>query len=70
MTLLWFYIAGVCLFAFIYGFQHRFSQLGDGVRLVITTLGWPIVLISGFGSACRMFNAKRHAEDIADGCEP
>lgn len=57
------YLIGVAIFALIYGFNTKPSAARDGVRLVVTCLGWPIVLIASAGQAARMFNTRRLIED-------
>lgn len=46
------YAAGVAIAALVYGYQSPDDD--DGVRAVATCLGWPVIVMIGFGTAVRM----------------
>lgn len=59
------YLIGVIIAAGMVGFDTPIDK-ADGSslpHLLMASLGWPIIVAAGFGAACRMFNAKRVAED-------
>lgn len=60
------YLFGIVASALLYGFNTPDDGDYDGLRLTVTVLGWPIIIIAAFGQAFRMFNSRRSAEDAAN----
>lgn len=60
------YLIGVVASALLYGFNTPDAGDYDGVRLVVTVLAWPIIIIAAAGQACRMFDHRRSAEDASN----
>lgn len=46
------YTAGVAIAALVYGYLS--PEDDDGVRAVVTCIGWPVIVVIGVGAAVRM----------------